>query len=73
MQWLKSAFVAGALGGMSPELARLLVRLQDGQFTEWLARLVDGPATSIAFAVAVSVFDLCSPRVDGRTRCAFRQ
>lgn len=55
MQWLKSAFVAGALGGMSPELARLLVRVQDGQLAAWLARLVDKPATSIAFAVAASI------------------
>lgn len=55
MPWLKSAFVAGALGGMSPELARLLVRVQDGQLAAWLARLVDKPATSIAFAVAASI------------------
>lgn len=55
MQWLKSAFVAGALGGMSPELARLLVRAQDGQLADWLARLVDQPGTAITFAVVVSI------------------
>lgn len=54
MQWLKSAFVAGALGGMSPELARLLVRVQDGQLAAWLARFVDQPAKAVAFAVAAS-------------------
>lgn len=55
MQWLKSAFVAGALGGMSPELARLLVRVQDGQLAAWLARFVDQPVKAIAFAVAASI------------------
>jgi hypothetical protein len=31
--------VSGALGGMSPEIARLLVRVQNGEFQDWLAKI----------------------------------
>ena len=32
--------VSGALGGMLPEITRLLIRVQNGEFQDWLAKIV---------------------------------
>ncbi len=55
MQWWSSIFVAGAVGGMSPELARMAVRAQSGEFALWLAKLVNEPSFSIAVPVIASL------------------
>nr|CAD6614375.1 hypothetical protein RTCK_02645 [Rhizobium sp. TCK] len=54
MSWLNTAFIAGAIGGLSPELARLLVRAQTGEFVAWLKGIREEPWFSIAVPVAGS-------------------
>lgn len=55
MQWWSSIFVAGAIGGMSPELARMTVRAQSGEFASWLAKLGKEEAYSGAVPVIASI------------------
>jgi hypothetical protein len=55
MPSLNTAFFAGALGGISPELARYLVRAQNGQLGAWFEKLVAEPLLSILVPVAVSI------------------
>lgn len=53
MPWVNAVFVAGAIGGMAPELARLLVRAQTGEFAKWLARLQNETLFSVAVPIIV--------------------
>ncbi|MBX9467171.1 MAG: hypothetical protein KL839_04680 [Rhizobium sp.] len=55
MPWLNTAFIAGAIGGISPELARFLVRAQGGHFAVWIEKLLQEPWISILVPVAVSI------------------
>jgi len=54
MPSLNTAFVAGAFGGISPELARYLVRAQGGQLGVWLGKLAEEPWASILVPIVVS-------------------
>lgn len=54
MPSLNTAFVAGAFGGISPELARYLVRAQGGQLSVWLGKLAEEPWASILVPIVVS-------------------
>ena len=55
MPWLNTAFFAGAIGGMSPEFARILVRVQGGQIADWFAKLAEEPWLSILAPIASSI------------------
>ncbi|MCJ8239395.1 hypothetical protein [Peteryoungia algae] len=55
MPWLNTAFFAGAIGGMSPELARILVRAQGGQIADWFEKLAQEPWLSILAPIAGSI------------------
>lgn len=55
MPWLNTAFIAGAIGGISPELARYLVRAQGGHLAAWIEKLAQEPWLSILAPVAVSI------------------
>ncbi len=47
--------MAGAVGGMSPELARMAVRAQSGEFANWLAKLDKEAAYSVAVPIIASI------------------